>query len=166
MYSLAAGMYNAGKIMGTLGVAILTNFLGFKIMFSSGVLLQMIGFLVYGLSSNGWTIILSRALVGYNSGIIIALPFAYFGKSIKEYCKVVGVTKKKGQRLKNKLVYLSGFITTSNCVITLSKIHVLNVLYVHSPAVIRMYMYICISICVSVCICIPSVVDLFPIDSL
>ena len=81
----------------------------------------MIGFLLYGLSSNGWMIVLSRALVGYNSGIFIALPFAYFGKSVMEYSKLMRLTRKKGRKLKNQLIYLSGLITTSNCILTLSK---------------------------------------------
>lgn len=122
VYSLAAGMYNGGKIMGTLSVAIFTRHIGFKFLFTSGVTLQMIGFLIYGLSVNGWMIVLSRALVGFNSGIFIALPFAYFGKSVMEYSKLMELTRKKGKKLKNQLVYLSGLITTSNCVLTLSKV--------------------------------------------
>ena len=108
--------------MGTLSVAIFTRYVGFKLLFSSGVLLQMIGFLVYGLSNNGWMIVLSRALVGYNSGIFIALPFAYFGKSVMEYSNLMKLRRKKGRKLKNQLIYLSGLITTSNCILTLSKV--------------------------------------------
>ena len=112
VYSLAAGMFSAGEIGGALLVSMATNRLGYMPLFVSGAVFQTIGFLIYGCSTAGWMAVVGRVLVGFNSGIIISLPFSYFGQSVAEYGWLKGFDTVRKEMFKNQLIYVTGLISS------------------------------------------------------
>ena len=119
VYSLAAGMFSAGEIGGAILVSAATQKLGYIPLFVSGAIFQTIGFLIYGCSTAGWMVVVARVLVGVNSGIIISLPFSYFGQSIAEYGSLKGLDMVGKERFKNQLIYVTGLIISFTFIPTL-----------------------------------------------
>ena len=117
-------MYSGGEIIGAFSVAWLTQHLGYKFLFMAGILLQIVGFLIYGLSTAGWMVILARLCIGINGGIIISLPISYYGKSAYEYDQLSDSNEKKTskERIKNRLVYVAGFFSNPSYIIMLGMI--------------------------------------------
>ena len=103
-------MFSAGEIVGALLVSVATQRLGYTLLFVSGAIFQTIGFLIYGCSTAGWMAVVGRVLVGVNSGIIISLPFSYFGQSVTEYGWLKGFDTIRKERFKNQLIYVTGLI--------------------------------------------------------
>ena len=121
VYSLAAGMTSAGEFGGALLVSVATQRLGYMLLFVSGAVLQTVGFLIYGCSTAGWMVVVARILNGVNSGILVSLPFSYFGQSVAEYGSLKGLDIVGKERVKNQLIYVTGLLSSFTFIPTLSK---------------------------------------------
>ena len=112
-------MFSAGEIGGALLVSMATQRLGYMLLFVSGAMFQTVGFLIYGCSTAGWMVVVARVLIGVNSGIIISLPFSYFGQSVAEYGSLKGLDTIGREMFKNQLIYVTGLIISFTFIPTL-----------------------------------------------
>lgn len=83
MYSIAVAMYSIGQILGSI-LMLFTQYLGTYSLLIITALCHVVGYVVYGLASNGPAIIIARLLIGC-LGAGEALAMSYIGSSVKEY---------------------------------------------------------------------------------
>ena len=83
--------------LGLVITALISGYLSNKIpmwhLFMGTILLHIVGYTLYALSTTGWMMLLSRILAGISMGAVISLSFAYFGYSSQKYAdnlKVLG----------------------------------------------------------------------------
>ena len=83
------------------------------------------GYLIYGLSTTGWMVIIGRFFVGASCAMTISVVMSYYVCSTNEYnvlCEKVGKPKKL--RLKRQLTVIYSFVGSSSSIPVLGKIYV------------------------------------------
>ena len=72
----------------------LSNWIPYWYLFLSSILMHIIGYLLYALATNGWMMILARALSGISMGAVVTLSFTYYGVSFEEYVEDMKILKR------------------------------------------------------------------------
>lgn len=82
-------------MLGAIAVAVLVGRIRFKALLIIGLIFQLFGYLVYGLSSDGLMVIIARILIGVNSGASFASVITYYNHSTAEYSMLAEKVNKK-----------------------------------------------------------------------
>ena len=106
-YSLTYVVLFAGHTMAAVTTGLLFNLIPTWYLFLVSTLSHTLGYLLYALATNGWMMILARALAGLQFGAIDSLVFAYYAVSFEKYkenLKTIGkFEEKKAAKVKGYL---------------------------------------------------------------
>ena len=118
-YSLTYTVLFAVHVIAAVTTGLLFNLIPTWYLFLVSTLSHTLGYLLYALATNGWMMILARALAGLQSGSVDSLIFAYYSVSFEKYkenLKTLGkFEEKKAARAKGYLFssatfgYISGY---------------------------------------------------------
>lgn len=120
-------------ILGALCIAVLGGRVSHKVLILIGPLAQTIGYIIYGLSINGWMVILARLLIGINNGANVASVVSYYNYSVPKYNELALKLGKKQRPNFNKTLTLfyAFFGTLSNIPTLGNKIIIIIVLHLY-----------------------------------
>ncbi len=112
-YSLAIGTQNFGSMFGSIICGILVRYVPFLFLFVTAVCLHIVGYILYGLSTQGWMLLIGEFLVGYYLGAQGTLSYSYVAETSVTYEELLSkneghieVDKKREVKLRNFLFTL------------------------------------------------------------
>ena len=97
-YSLTYVALFVGHVIAAVTTGLLFNLIPTWYLFLVSTLSHTLGYLLYALATNGWMMILARALAGGQLGSVDSLIFAYYSVSFDKYTenlKTLGKFEKK-----------------------------------------------------------------------
>lgn len=112
VYSIASGIYNGGSILGAILIAVVGKYIPYKVSILIGPVSQVIGFIIYGLSTRGWMVIIARLFMGFKNGANLASVVSYFNYSVPKYNKLALKFGKKQQPNLSTILTLTMAVTS------------------------------------------------------
>ena len=112
-YSLTYVALFVGHTLSAVAVGLLFNLIPTWYLFLVSTLCHTLGYLLYALATNGWTMILARGLAGAQLGSSISIVFSYFAVSLKRYTENLKIL---GKFEEEKVAKLKGYIYSSHSI--------------------------------------------------
>ena len=107
LYSITYVAFFGGYTLSAVAVGLLFNLVPTWYLFLVSTLCHTLGYLLYALATNGWTMILARGLAGAQTGSVDSIAFAYYSISFEKYvCNLKTLEiyeKKKADKVKGYL---------------------------------------------------------------
>ena len=85
LYALTYEALFVGHVIAAVTTGLLFNLIPTWYLFLVSTLSHTLGYLLYALATNGWMMILARALAGLQAGSVDSLVFAYYSVSFQKY---------------------------------------------------------------------------------
>ena len=112
-YSLIIGAQHLGSVIGSLVCGFLVRYMPFLILFLTATCFHIVGYVLYGLATQGWILMVAELLAGYYLGAQGTLSYAYVTDSVSTYVKLLrekegrfDTDEKREIRLRNLLFAL------------------------------------------------------------
>ena len=84
-YSVILATFYISALFGTLTAGILVMWMPYWYLFLMAICSQILGYVIYGVATQGWHLIISQVLVGYFVGAQYTLSFSYANDSSVSY---------------------------------------------------------------------------------
>ena len=85
MYALGFTLFNVGELVGALGTGLLVQFIPYSYISFIGLVIHILSYILYGMASQGWMLLLSRPISGLFIGSSLALAPTYFSETHELY---------------------------------------------------------------------------------
>lgn len=112
-YSLAIATQNFGSVLGSIFCGILLRYVPFLVLFVNAICMHIIGYVLYGLSTQGWMLLIGELLAGFYLGGQGTLSYSYVTETSVIYEELLSkregrieTDKKREIRLRNLLFTL------------------------------------------------------------
>ena len=106
-YSLTYSMFYLGHVLTALIAGYLSNKIPMWYLFMGTIVLHIMGYVLYALSTTGWMMMISRILAGISMGAAIAVSFAYLGFSTERYADNLRIL---GEYDARKVAQVKGYV--------------------------------------------------------
>ena len=88
-YHVAISAFSIGELLGAMTASIVSSRVPLWYRTMAALLCHITSFVVYGLATSGWMIVLARLLSGIFIGLQTVLSLTYFGVSYQHYLEVL-----------------------------------------------------------------------------
>ena len=112
-YSLTYVALFVGHTLSAVAVGLLFNLVPTWYLFLVSTLCHTLGYLLYALATNGWTMILARGLAGAQMGSVDSIAFAYYSISFEKYTENL---KTLGRFEEKKSAKVKGYLFSSSTI--------------------------------------------------
>ena len=85
MYAFAFTVLNIGELIGALSTGMLAQFVSYGYISFAGLMIHILSYVLYALSTQGWMLIVSRLFSGIVIGSSFALAPSYFSETHELY---------------------------------------------------------------------------------
>jgi len=105
MYALGFTLFNVGELVGAFITGLLVQFIPYSYISFIGLVIHILSYVLYGMSTQGWMLLLSRPFSGLFIGSSLTLAPTYFSETSELYIRELRQygDKKKNVQIKDVL---------------------------------------------------------------
>jgi len=105
MYALGFTLFNVGELVGAFITGLLVQFIPYSYISFIGLVIHILSYVLYGMSTQGWMLLFSRPFSGLFIGSSLTLAPTYFGETSELYIRELRQygDKKKNVQIKDVL---------------------------------------------------------------
>ena len=100
MYALGFTLFNVGELVGAFSTGLLVQFIPYSYISFIGLVIHILSYVLYGMATEGWILLLSRPLSGYFIGSSLALAPTYFSETHELYLAALRQQGEKSDKKK------------------------------------------------------------------
>ena len=105
MYALGFTLFNVGELVGAFITGLLVQFIPYSYISFIGLVIHILSYVLYGMSTRGWMLLLTRPFSGLFIGSSLTLAPTYFSETSELYIRELRQygDKKKNVQIKDVL---------------------------------------------------------------